>query len=65
MAEADDKPVGRRKFLKKAAVGAAALVGQGQVVEGEEPAPAEHQHEHQTVTFGYCASRQGDRISVG
>ena len=49
MAEADDKPVGRRKFLKKAAVGAAALVGQGQVVEGEEPSPTEHQHEHQTV----------------
>ena len=47
MAEADDKPVGRRKFLKKAAVGAAALVGQGQVVEGEEPSPTEHQHEHQ------------------
>ena len=49
MTEADDKPVGRRKFLKKAAVGAAAIVGQGQVGEGEESSPTEHQHEHQTV----------------
>ena len=49
MTEADDKPVGRRKFLKKAAVGAAAIVGHGQVGEGEASSPPEHQHAHQTV----------------
>ena len=48
MSKTPDGPVGRREFLKDAAVGAAAIVGSGQVAGAEQPS-GEHTHEHQTV----------------
>ena len=49
MSKTTDGPVGRREFLKDAAVGAAAIVGQGQVAGAQQPSTGEHAHEHQSV----------------
>ena len=49
MAKPEDGSVGRREFLKDAAVGAAAMVGPGQVSGAREPTANEHAHDHQTV----------------
>ena len=47
MAKTEEEAVGRRKFLKGAAVATASIVGQGRVVGAQQP-PADD-HEHQTV----------------
>ncbi len=49
MAKSEEGGVGRREFLKGAAVTAAALVGQGQVAGAQQPSADDHEHEHQTV----------------
>ncbi len=49
MAKSQEGGVGRRDFLKGAAVTAGALVGQGQVAGAQQPAADDHEHEHQTV----------------
>ncbi len=47
MAKSEEGALGRRKFLKGAAVTAAALVGEGEAVAAEQPVT--HDHEHQAV----------------
>ena len=47
MAKSEEGALGRRKFLKGAAVTAAALVGEGEVVGAEQPST--HDHDHQAV----------------
>ena len=42
-------PVDRREFLKGAAVGAAAFIGDGQAGAAQTPRPHDHEHEHQAV----------------
>ncbi len=49
MAKSEEGGVGRREFLKGAAVTAAALVGQGQVAGAQQPSADDHEHEHQIV----------------
>ncbi len=47
MAKSEEGAFGRRKFLKGAAVTAAALVGDGEAVAAEQPST--HDHDHQAV----------------
>ena len=47
MAESKDGSVGRRRFMKDAAATAAAIVGQRQVTDAQQP--SSHAHEHQAV----------------
>ena len=45
MAKSGESADGRRKFLKGAAVTAAALVGQGQVGGAQQPSADDHEHQ--------------------
>ena len=49
MAKSEEGELGRRKFLSDAAVTAAAIVGQGQVVGAQQSGGGDHEHEHQAV----------------
>ena len=54
MAKPGEGTVGRRKFLSGAAAGAAAVVGQGQVADAQQPST---EHEHQTTVPSDIALR--------